>query len=38
MFAKTLLTALLALMTYGVFMPAPQEGPLPRCLPCSTVR
>jgi hypothetical protein len=33
MFTKTLLTALLALMTYGVFS-TPQEGPIPRCFPC----
>ncbi len=38
MFTKTLLTALLALFTYGVFAPTPQEGPIPRCFPCEDVR
>ncbi len=37
MFTKTLLTLMLALVTFGSFA-APRWEPVPRCLPCPAVR
>ncbi len=38
MFTKTLLTLMLALVTFGALAAPVAHDPFPRCLPCPTAR